>query len=79
MGITSLGAILLAPSPLLIHSLSIGLSYVVVFFLWYNKDSKPREVILLSIPLVEVDSLNFLIVDTGNIYHQSIQTACINL
>lgn len=43
-----------------------------VFFLWYNKDSKPREVILLSIPLVEVDSLNFLIVDTGNIYHQSI-------
>jgi predicted transcriptional regulator len=34
--------------------------------------SKPREVILLSIPLVEVDSLNFLIVDTGNIYHQLI-------
>ena len=31
--------------------------------------SKPREVILLSIPLVEVDSLNFLIIDTGNIYY----------
>jgi len=31
--------------------------------------SKLREVILLSIPLVEVDSLNFLIIDTANIYY----------
>ena len=33
-------------------------------------DSKVREVISLSIPLVEVDSLNFLIIDTGNIDYQ---------
>lgn len=34
-----------------------------VFFLWYNKDSKPREVIYYQY---------FSIKDTGNVFYQTI-------